>query len=679
MTLAVTLTATYPRSVPLLSIKDNVGLTEGTSFKIQKVIETKPMELLAGEQAMIMEIVNACQEVLEDAAQAKAAGKELPSLEEERAIHKQVAKRLATEQREAKEKKKQLETLEEERIQEAMVQEELKRRRERTKESKRKKRPRSQMFTQATIDASVNGQAAHEATAFEQPIKLMDLNNSPFMFQVVASKVCIRRGPVSKCFTVRPVVTQGAHDVPTLVLKETDLNSEVKDNNKFKGQIQLLEKELKSLKDFKHRNVLEIFDFKVHRTFDEDEGSDSAWSVSLLTEFGEKGSLLEFLEIAERLEVEKVRSWTIELLDALRFLHEKGIVHEDIHAGNVLLVRLIDGEIRPKLADAAYQMKLHKLCGEPKNDLMTMAKSAYWFPPEIANTKHAQYTTKTDVWDFGVLFLQMMFGLTVIQKYQSPTALADSLTLSDSLNELVLKMFKVDPKKRPRAVELGPSEFLATDAPILDETIGPENPLKLGSAISLLPNTPRRQRLDSLNSGGPFQKSRYREDFVEEGRLGKGGFGEVVKARKRLDGQIYAIKKITQKSSASLTEVLKEVRLLSQLSHPSVVRYYNTWTEELYDGAEVEEDATTENSDSEISPGTSPNVEYETSPGGLDFMSSSGYPQIEFGYDNASDEDEASDEEDDDSSTSSDVQSPVGSKVRRPDMVSERFRMSVAY
>ena len=69
---------------------------------------------------------------------------------------------------------------------------------------------------------------------------------------------------------------------------------------------------------------------------------------------------------------------------------------------------------------------------------------------------------------------------------------------------------------------------------------------------------------------GPF--SRYREDFVEEGRLGKGGFGEVVKARKKLDGQIYAIKKITQKSSASLTQVLKEVRLLSQLSHPSVVR-----------------------------------------------------------------------------------------------------------
>jgi translation initiation factor 2-alpha kinase 4 len=165
----------------------------------------------------------------------------------------------------------------------------------------------------------------------------------------------------------------------------------------------------------------------------------------------------------------------------------------------------------------------------------------------------------------------MIFGLTVIQKYSSPMALADSLALSDSLNELVVKMFKSDPKKRPRAVELSPSEFLATDAPILeDDDSG--HPSRFGSISSLLPITPRRQRHDSMNASGPLQRSRYKEDFVEEGRLGKGGFGEVVKARKKLDGQIYAIKKITQKSSASLTEVLKEVRLLSQLSHPRVVR-----------------------------------------------------------------------------------------------------------
>lgn len=295
--------------------------------------------------------------------------------------------------------------------------------------------------------------------------------------------------------------------------------------------------------------------------------------MSILSEFAEKGSLEEFLDIAGTLGVVKVRSWTIELLDALRYLHDHGILHEDIHTGNVLLVRETSGEVRPKLADCGFQRKLYELSGKKQlSDTVSVAKSAYWLPPEIASMDKPQYSQKTDIWDFGILFLQMIFGLTVMQKYSSPMALADSLALSDSLNEFVHKLFKADPKKRPRAFELSSSEFLATDAPILDEETSAAAS-RLGSMTSsLMPITPRRPRHDSMNMGGPF--SRYKEDFVEEGRLGKGGFGEVVKARKKLDGQIYAIKKITQKSSASLTEVLKEVRLLSQLSHPSVVRKF---------------------------------------------------------------------------------------------------------
>jgi translation initiation factor 2-alpha kinase 4 len=573
MTLAVTLTATYPKTEPILKLKNDGGLREGTRFKIQKIIENKPKELVAEDepQAMIMEIVTACSEVLEDAAQARAAGKELPSLEEERAAHEAIAAKLAEEQKEQEEKQRQLESLEEQRMQEALVKDELKRQRAKAKETKRKNRPPPTLVPQSSIDTSVNGQAPHEILAFEQPIQLMDINDNPILFQVVAGKFCIRRGPVSKCFTVRPVVSQGAINIPTLILKQTDLDTEVKDS-KFKGQLQLLETELKTLKEIKHQYILEILDFKVHRTMDEDGESDTSWTVSVLTEFAEKGSLQEFLEIAGSLGVEKVRSWTIELLDALRFLHEKGIVHEDIHTGNVLLVRGSNGEVKAKLADAGYQRKLYSLSGKKQlTDTISLAKSAYWFPPEIANTNQPQFTQKTDIWDLGILFLQMIFGLSVVQKYSSPMALAESLALSDSLNELVVKMFKSDPKKRPRAVELSPSEFLATDAPILEDDSS-LNPSRFGSISSLLPVTPRRTRHDSMNTGGPFQRSRYKEDFVEEGRLGKGGFGEVVKARKKLDGQIYAIKKITQKSSASLTEVLKEVRLLSQLSHPRVVR-----------------------------------------------------------------------------------------------------------
>lgn len=105
--------------------------------------------------------------------------------------------------------------------------------------------------------------------------------------------------------------------------------------------------------------------------------------------------------------------------------------------------------------------------------------------------------------------------------------------------------------------------------------------------------------------------------------------------------------------------------------------YYNTWTEEINDVSETDEDATTteaattEESVSEMSPGTGPNIEFGISTGGLDFMSSSGYPQIEFGYDDASDNEEDSGEDEDEISTNPDVQGPNGGGNQRQNLVSE--------
>ncbi|KAJ1671142.1 eukaryotic translation initiation factor 2-alpha kinase, partial [Coemansia sp. RSA 25] len=83
--------------------------------------------------------------------------------------------------------------------------------------------------------------------------------------------------------------------------------------------------------------------------------------------------------------------------------------------------------------------------------------------------------------------------------------------------------------------------------------------------------------------------SRYRTDFEEVAFLGKGGFGSVVKARNKIDGRYYAIKKI--KLDARDTEgnkkIFREVTTLSRLHHQNVVRYYTTWVETL-DAASAE-------------------------------------------------------------------------------------------
>lgn len=85
--LGVVLVATYPKSPPLLTLKSHNNLKDATIFKAQKFLETQPLILSKEEQEMIYSITEGLQEILEEAAEAKAAGKALPTLEEERAAH----------------------------------------------------------------------------------------------------------------------------------------------------------------------------------------------------------------------------------------------------------------------------------------------------------------------------------------------------------------------------------------------------------------------------------------------------------------------------------------------------------------------------------------------------------------------------------------------------------------
>jgi len=77
-TLRVTLPATYPWMEPELSLQDYLSLGDLTQPKIRKILDTQ-LELMRGnedERPKIMDIVNACSDVLEHAVQEKAASKE---------------------------------------------------------------------------------------------------------------------------------------------------------------------------------------------------------------------------------------------------------------------------------------------------------------------------------------------------------------------------------------------------------------------------------------------------------------------------------------------------------------------------------------------------------------------------------------------------------------------------
>lgn len=85
----------------------------------------------------------------------------------------------------------------------------------------------------------------------------------------------------------------------------------------------------------------------------------------------------------------------------------------------------------------------------------------------------------------------------------------------------------------------------------------------------------------------PMIGTRYMQDFEELGVLGKGGYGIVYSCRHKLDGVIYAVKKVPISESRrqqimirgwpEINSLLGELRTLAQLDHPNIVRYFNGW------------------------------------------------------------------------------------------------------
>jgi len=93
--------------------------------------------------------------------------------------------------------------------------------------------------------------------------------------------------------------------------------------------------------------------------------------------------------------------------------------------------------------------------------------------------------------------------------------------------------------------------------------------------------------------------SRYAQDFIELGRIGKGGYGNIYMASHKLDSVRYALKKIEWqeplckslntspvfmkhniKKSDMWKILVREVHSLSSLNHVNICRYFQAWIEE---------------------------------------------------------------------------------------------------
>jgi mitogen-activated protein kinase kinase kinase 1 len=174
----------------------------------------------------------------------------------------------------------------------------------------------------------------------------------------------------------------------------------------------------------------------------------------IFLELVSQGSLLKLYQ-RYQLRDSVVSMYTRQILDGLKYLHDKGFIHRDIKCANIL----VDASGAVKLADFGLA-KVSKL-----NDIKSCKGTPFWMAPEVINPKRTDgYGSSADIWSLGCTVLEMLTRKIPYCDLENPVQALFRIgrgvlpeipdTLSPDSQDFILKCLKVNPEERPTATEL---------------------------------------------------------------------------------------------------------------------------------------------------------------------------------------------------------------------------------
>ena len=173
-------------------------------------------------------------------------------------------------------------------------------------------------------------------------------------------------------------------------------------------------------------------------------------NVYILLELCSNQTLRELVKRRIRLNELEVQCYTLQIIRALKYLHNHRIIHRDLKLGNLFLT----SKLELKLGDFGLAAKLEydgqrrkTVCGTPN-----------YVAPEILEKKNG-HSYEVDIWSLGIVIYTMLFGVPpfdandekIIYKkikmnsYKFP----DSIKVENSAKKLISSLLNLDPSKRP--------------------------------------------------------------------------------------------------------------------------------------------------------------------------------------------------------------------------------------
>jgi len=209
-------------------------------------------------------------------------------------------------------------------------------------------------------------------------------------------------------------------------------------------------REFSILRDMDHPNIIRIYEMY------EDEHN-----FYLVTEYCRGGDLLDILESTKSFTERDAAKIMKQLLSAVLYCHNNGIIHRDIKADNILFAeKNINSDL--KLIDFGISVKYTK---SPKTNLKLRGKhgTLLYIAPEVLE---GIYDEKCDVWSCGVLLFVILSGKFPFMG-ESSEFISQQITLgkygfedhvwdkiSQNAKNLISSILMIEPKKRPSIKEI---------------------------------------------------------------------------------------------------------------------------------------------------------------------------------------------------------------------------------